>query len=269
MLSPDFVDLIRLDALIICGIINRPKAFKEADDTPSANPEVFAIVANCDNANATDDPPEAAAVLQIAMASAWDVVVPEAAAKTFALPMTDKDVADVPEEAPDVLMVVMPISMLAVDVPDAAPVVDAIDLAAADAEDMPSATAVVLMVALTVAVAVDVPDAAPVVDAIDLAAAVAVDVPDAAPVVSKIVFPIWIPAVDVPDAIADVLAIARDTATHDEVPAAAPTVFTVAIAKADAEEVPALAPVVEPLSTPIVPVLGTLILSGMIYISGG
>jgi hypothetical protein len=232
MLSPDFVDLIRLDALIICGIINRPKAFKEADDTPSANPEVFAIVANCDNANATDDPPEAAAVLQIAMASAWDVVVPEAAAKTFALPMTDKDVADVPEEAPDVLMVVMPISMLAVDVPDAAPVVDDIDLAAADAEDMPSATAVVLMVALTVAVAVHVPDAAPVV--------------------SKIVFPIWIPAVDVPDAIADVLAIARDTATHDEVPAAAPTVFTVAIAKADAEEVPALAPVVEPLgATPI------------------
>jgi len=212
MLSPDFVDLIRLDALIICGIINRPKAFKEADDTPSANPEVFAIVANCDNANATDDPPEAAAVLQIAMASAWDVVVPEAAAKTFALPMTDKDVADVPEEAPDVLMVVMPISMLAADVPDAAPVVDAIDLAAA----------------------------------------VAVDVPDAAPVVSKIVFPIWIPAVDVPDAIADVLAIARDTATHDEVPAASPTVFTVAIAKADAEEVPALAPVVEPLgATPI------------------
>jgi hypothetical protein len=229
VLSPNFVDLIRLDALIICGIINRPKAFKEADDTPSANPEVFAIVANCDNANATDDPPEAAAVLQIAMASAWDIVVPEAAAKTFALPMTDKDVADVPEEAPDVLMVVMPISMIAVDVPDAAPVVDAIDLAAA----------------------------------------VVVHVPDAAPVVSKIVFPIWIPAVDVPDAIADVLAIARDTATHDEVPAAAPTVFTVAIAKADAEEVPALAPVVEPLGAPIVPVLGTLILIGISYIRGG
>jgi hypothetical protein len=40
-------------------------------------------------------------------------------------------------------------------------------------------------------------------------------------------------------------------------------VFTVAIAKADAEEVPALAPVVEPLSTPIVPIFGTLILSGI------
>ena len=51
--------------------------------------------------------------------------------------------------------------MLAVDVPDAAPVVDAVDLAAADAEDVPDATAVVLMVALTVAVAVDVPEADP------------------------------------------------------------------------------------------------------------
>jgi hypothetical protein len=46
-------------------------------------------------------------------------------------------------------------------------------------------------------------------------------------------------------------------------------VFTVAIAKADAEEVPALAPVVEPLGAPIVPVLGTLILIGISYIRGG
>lgn len=156
------------------------------------------MVANCDNAKATDVPPETAAVLEIAKASAWMVVSPEAAAKTFALPMTEEDVAEVPEETPDVLMVVIPISMLAVDAPNATPVVLAIDLAAADDDDMPSATAVVLMIAIP--------------------AAVAVDVPALAAEVSKIVLPISILAVELPAALADVLATARGVATTDDVP---------------------------------------------------